>query len=40
MKYMGWSYPQLMLCPEPYLEAIHDFAKKENDAYEEAKRGS
>jgi hypothetical protein len=38
MKYMGWSYPQLMACPEPYLDEIAEFAKRENDAYEEAKR--
>jgi hypothetical protein len=36
MKYMRWSYPQLMLCPEPYVEEIIAYADREAQAHEEA----
>lgn len=38
MKYMGWSYDQLMTCPEPYVSGIVDFAEEERAETEEAER--
>jgi hypothetical protein len=36
MRYMRWSYDQLMQCPEPYLAVIGEEAKREADARREA----
>lgn len=30
MRYMGWSYTQLLECPQDYLEIIHEIAREEN----------
>lgn len=29
MKYMNWSWDQLMVCPEPVYRAIFSYAEKE-----------
>ena len=31
MRYMNWSYRQLMECPEPYIEVIHEMARLERE---------
>jgi hypothetical protein len=38
MKYMGWSYPALLLCPEPYLTAIVEYAEREAAEAEEERQ--
>lgn len=38
MKYMRWSYDDLMCCPEDYLPVIADHARREQEAQEEAQR--
>jgi hypothetical protein len=38
MRYMRWSYDQLMQCPESYLAVIGEEAKREADARREASR--
>jgi hypothetical protein len=38
MKYMGWSYDQLMLCPEGYLRCIVEYAEGERREAEDAQR--
>lgn len=30
MRYMNWSYDQLMACPEDYLQVISDVARRES----------
>jgi hypothetical protein len=30
MKHMGWSYDQLMLCPEHYVAVISEEAQREH----------
>lgn len=38
MKYMGWSYDQLCLCPDHYIPAIHRYVEREKAEHEEAQR--
>lgn len=36
MRYMRWSYPELLTCPDDYLEVIGDEAKRETQAAKSA----
>jgi hypothetical protein len=38
MKYMGWSYDQLMQCPATYISAIAEYAERERREAEDAQR--
>lgn len=38
MKYMNWSYPQLCACPAAYLDAIAEYAEREQEEAAEAER--
>lgn len=38
MRYMRWSYDQLLACPEPYLDGIADHAAREREEQDEAER--
>jgi hypothetical protein len=38
MKYMRWSYDQLMACPGPYVDAIVEHSERERAEAEEAER--
>lgn len=37
MKYMGWSYTQLLACPDAYVAVISKLARDEARAMREAK---
>lgn len=39
MRFMRWSYEQLMECPDDYIEVISDEAKRESDAIKRARKG-
>ena len=38
MKYMGWSYDQLMSCPDCYIPVLAELVRKEADAMKERHR--
>lgn len=41
MKYMNWSYDQLCMCPEPYIDAIVAYSEQEKaDADDEERRAN
>jgi hypothetical protein len=39
MRYMSWSYEQLMVCPVDYLEVIAEEARRDNAARSANQRG-
>lgn len=38
MRYMGWSYDQLLACPDDYIEALVEESRREKQAAKERAR--